>query len=163
MATKGDISGLDVLVYGGVPMIPVMSGFTLATRSGVVQSNSPGGMTRQRKKYYGNSYVAEAKFIFKSLAEQDFMRSFFQSNEGKKFICHLRADRPVIEPHVVQLLSEWPESLISRKSSSITVTLEITRARCPSLDDFLKVMYGCNGDDVCKILNLSIDGVVSLP
>lgn len=163
MATKGDISGLDVLAYGGVPKIPVMSGFTLAKRSGVVQSSSPGGMTRQRKKYYGNTYIAEAKFIFKSLAEQDYMRAFFQVNEGKKFICHLRADRPVIEPHVVQLLSEWPEGLISRKASSVTVTLEITRARCDSLDVFLNAMYSCHGDDICQVLTLSSDGVVSLP
>ncbi|EGQ7677959.1 hypothetical protein MW334_003527 [Vibrio parahaemolyticus] len=163
MATKGDVSGLDVLMFGGEPLIPMLSGLRTSRRSGVVQSESSGGMVRQRKKYYGNSYVAEATFMLKNLMVQDYMKSFSRKNEGKKFICYLRADRPLIEPYVVQVTSEWPDQLVSKKSASVTVTLEIDSVNCSNLDDILMALYQCLGNDTAEVLELANDGVLSLP
>ncbi|HFU0228944.1 TPA: hypothetical protein ACGTRQ_003542 [Vibrio parahaemolyticus] len=163
MATKGDVSGLDVLMFGGEPLIPMLSGLRTSRRSGVVQSESSGGMVRQRKKYYGNSYVAEATFMLKNLMAQDYMKSFSRKNEGKKFICYLRADRPLIEPYVVQVTSEWPDQLVSKKSASVTVTLEIDSVNCSKLDDILMALYQCLGNDTAEVLELANNGVLSLP
>lgn len=158
MATKGDISGLDTLQFGGVPKIPMLQGITKAKRSGVRQSNAQGGLTRQRKKFYGNPWVADATFMLKTLPEIDYFTMFGERNEGKKFICYMRADRPIIEPYVVQVISEWPDTLIARKSARATVTMEIYPARDPCLDEFIFPMYECSGNDLYCIL----DGIIEV-
>lgn len=163
MATKGDISTLDVLMYGGKPMIPLVSGFSRYRRSGIIQSEVQGGRTRQRKKFYGNAYVAEATFYLRSPQQQDFIKIFFERNEGKTFICNLSADRPIVEPYTVRVISDWQDSYVSAKDGQLTVTLEIDSVRCPELDEFLNAMYTCRGDDLYSILRLANDGVLSLP
>ena len=62
MATKGDISDLDVLMYGGVPLKPLRDSFTRRRTSGVTQSEMEGGLTRQRKKFY-NQYCFSNLFV----------------------------------------------------------------------------------------------------
>ena len=152
MATKGDISGLDVLQYGGKPMIPLVSGFSRTRRTGVVQNQVMAGATRQRKKFYGNTYVAEATFYLRSAQQQDYIKQFFARNEGKTFICHLSADRPIVEPYTVRVISDWQDSYVSAVDGALTVTIEIDSVRCPELDNLLFPMYECRGDETCSIL-----------
>lgn len=153
MATKGDISDLDVLWFGGKPMVPVVSGFSRVRRSGVVQSQAAGGATRQRKKFYGTVYEARVKFYLGTPAQQAYIKQFFERNEGKRFICHLSADRPVVEPYVVQVISEWEDSYVSAVDAELSATIEIFSVRTdPCLDDFLYEMYGCLGDDLYCVL-----------
>lgn len=152
MATKGDVSDLDVLNYGGKPMIPMIQGFRRSRASGVVQSNVQGGLTRQRKKFYNNAYRVTAKFFLETVAQQDYIKVFFERNEGKPFICHCSADRPIVEPYVVQVVSEWDDTYVSQRDGELSVDMEIVSVRSPCLDDFLFDMYQCTGDDLYRWL-----------
>lgn len=159
---KGDVSDLDVLTFGGKPMIPLVSGFSRKRRSGVVTNSVQAGLTRQRKKFYGNVYEAQATFYLPTQAAQDFIKTFFARNEGKRFICNLSADRPIVEPYVVQVIGDWEDANVTSLDAMLNVTLEIVSVRCPGLDDFLFTMYQCQGDDMyCTIeqLNKTVDGL----
>ncbi len=147
MATKGDISGLDVLMYGGVPLIPLLNSYSGHRKSGLVQSNTLGGATKQRKKFYGTTYTYDASFFLDNKLMQDYVKSFFELNEGKKFICHLKADRPIVEPYVVQVTSDWEDPYCSEVDGKLTVTLEIFQARDRGMDEFLNYLYSNLGDE----------------
>lgn len=162
MATSGDISGLDVLAFSGKPMVPRIA-MGRARVLGVIDSSANGGLTRQRKKYYNNPYIASAIFDLGTPAKQDFIETFFSRNEGKKFICYLMADRPIVEPYVVQVLGEWRTSGINAISSDLELTLEIVSVRCPELDEYLFNMYQCQGDDFCKITDMYKQIVKAMP
>jgi hypothetical protein len=149
MATKGDISDLDHLIYGGKPIVPqvAVGGYSRTKNSGVVRSDTTGGATRQRKKYFGNVHVADVVFYFDTPSQQDFIEMFVERNEGKKWVCNLMADRPIVEPYVVQTVSEWSYSDINAQESTMSITLEIFSVREPVLDDFMFTLYGTIGDD----------------
>jgi hypothetical protein len=134
MATKGDISDLEVLVYGGKPVVPLVEGFTRTRQGGVVRSDVSGGSSRQRKKYYGTTHLAQATFYLRSPAMQDYIQLFINSNEGKRWICHLSADRPL--------------------RGTVTVQLEIFSARDDCLDGIIYPLYQCIGDDICEYLSM---------
>lgn len=155
MATKGDISNLDTLMFGGKPMVPLISGFSRSRRTGLVQNTVEAGRTRQRKKFYGNCYQAQATFYFETKQEQDFIKIFFERNEGKTFVCHLSADRPIVEPYTVRIISEWEDDFVSQKDGTMTVTLEIDSVRNSTLDDTLFELYQTNGNNVYDNDNVS--------
>ena len=146
MATKGDISDLDQFIYGGLPIVPMVGGFSRRRTSGIVRSSSAGGLSQQRKKFYGNAYTADVTY-FLTLGMQDFIKTFFERNEGKRFVAYLAADRPIVEPYVVQVVSDWEDSYASAADGALTVTLEIVSVRDPELDDYLFAMYQSLGDD----------------
>lgn len=154
MATKGDISDLDVLLYGGQPVVPLVEGFTRTRQGGVIRSDVSGGASRQRKKYYGTTHLAQATFYLSSPAMQDFIQLFINRNEGKRWICHLAADRPLVEPYVVQALTDWNHVEVNALRGSVTVQLEIFSARNQCADETLGVLYPCIGDDICEYLDL---------
>ena len=156
MSTKGDISDLDVLMFGGNALVPLVSGFNRFRRSGVVQSDVSGGASRQRKKYFNMPHVANASFDLPSPMAQDFMQSFINRNEGKKFICHLSADRPIVEPYVCQAVSEWQFSEVNAIYSTVNCQFEIFSTSDVCLDEFIYNSYACMGDDMhCIILGMS--------
>lgn len=148
MALKGDASDLDTLAFGGKPLVPLVSGFSKHRRSGVIQSSVPGGMTRQRLKYYNNPHVAEATFYLETGAQQDFIQMFFNRNEGKKFICHLAADNSTVEPYVVQVIGDWKLPYNSSQDAQLSVTLEIVPSRSFCYDEFIYDMGQCLGDEL---------------
>lgn len=150
MATKGDISDLKVLMFGGKPMIPqvAIGGFSRVKKSGVVSSDTAGGSTRQRKKYFGNVHVADVTFYLENAQQQDYMELFVNQNEGKKFICYLAADRPIIEPYVVQVVSEYQFGDVNSKDSTVSMTMEIFSVRDDLLDEFLLELYPVLGPDL---------------
>lgn len=150
---KGDTSDLDTLIYGGKPLVPLVSGFGRKRRSGVVRNSVQAGLSRQRKKFYGNVYEAQATFYLGSPGIQDYLKIFFERNEGKRFICYLSADRPIVEPYVVQVIGEWEDSDVTALDANLNVTLEIVSVRCQELDDFLYGTYNCIGDDLPDLLN----------
>jgi len=152
MATKGDISDLNVLLYGGQPMVPLVEGFTRSRQSGVVRSDVAGGASRQRKKYFGTTHIASATFYLRSPAQMDYIQLFINNNEGKRWICHLAADRPLVEPYVVQALTDWNHVEVNALRGTVTVQLEIFSARNECLDETLGVLYPCIGDDICEYL-----------
>lgn len=152
MATKGDISTLDVLQYGGVPLVPLVGSFNRFRKSGVIRSDVQGGLTRQRKKFYNQPYLADVTYRLDSPSMQDYIKIFFEENEGKKFIAYLTADRPIVEPYVVQVVSDWTDSYASAVDGDTTFTLEIQSVRCPELDEYLKCMYQTLGDDLCAYM-----------
>lgn len=154
MATKGDISDLDVLQFGGKPMIPQVAqgGFSRTRKSGVVRTDSAGGASRQRKKYFGTTHIAEVTFYLETAQQQDYMELFSVENEGKKFICHLSADRPLVEPYVVQIISDINFSETNAKDGIATMTLEIFPARDQVLDDWLYNYYQILGSDLSGYL-----------
>lgn len=160
---KGDVSNLDVLMYGQKPLIPLISGFARRRRSGVINSEVMAGATRQRKKFYGNAYTAEAVFYLETPQQQDFIKVFFERNEGKTFICHLSADRPIVEPYTVRVISDWEDSEITAIDGKLSVTLEIDSVRCQELDDLLWSFYQCRGDETCGILSGITQAVRRLP
>ena len=143
MATKGDITGLPVLMFGGNPLIPqvAIGGYSRYRKSGVVNSDASGGAGRQRKKYFGNTHIAEVTFYLETAQQQDYLELFFRRNEGTRFICHLAADRPIVEPYVVQVISEVNYSEVNAKESVASMTMEIFSARDVALDDFLLETY----------------------
>lgn len=154
MATKGDITGLDVLAFGGKPIVPqvAMGGYSRYRKSGVVRSDASGGASRQRKKYFGNTHIADVTFYMDTAQHQDFMEIFITRNQGKKFICHLSADRPVVEPYVVQMIEDAQFSEVNAKDGVVTTVLEIFSARDPALDDYLFTMYNIYGSDYAGTL-----------
>lgn len=155
MATKGDISGLSVLKFGNEYLVPQVAqgSFERYRKSGVVRSEAAGGATRQRKKYYGNVHVADVTFYLETAQHQDFMEMFINRNEGKRFICHLSADRPIVEPYVVQIVSECNFSDVDAKDAIVSMTLEIFSARDTVLDDYLYEMYSLYGSDYAYTIN----------
>lgn len=157
MAIKGDVTGLEELVFGGEPMVPLVDGFSGARRSGIVQSNMTGGLTRQRKRFYNNPIVKSVSFFLETPQAQDYFSMFGYRNEGKKFICHVRGSRPIVEPHVVQIISEWEEVLATAVDGRYELEMEIIDVRNPCLDEFLLPMYQCTGIDLCDILSGIID------
>tara|TARA_R110002020_G_scaffold67718_4_gene177636 strand:- start:6726 stop:7208 length:483 start_codon:yes stop_codon:yes gene_type:complete len=144
MATKGDISDLDVLSYGGVNIVPQLSGYSHSQISGAVSSSVAGGTTRQRKKYFNQPHRAAASFFFDNVAMQDYAYYFFNKNEGKYFICHLMADRPIVEPYVVQVIGSASKDYSSQHDGLISVELEIVSARDKCLDDWI-IIASCYG------------------
>ena len=148
MATKGDISDLDEFIYGGEPIVPQLNGFSRRRKSGVVSSNTSGGLTRQRKKFYNQPYLVDCTYYLHSPSMQDFIKIFFERNEGKKFVAWLRADRAVLDSHVVQVVSDWEDSYASAVDGMLSVTLEVVSVRDAWLDDTLFDLYQLSGDDV---------------
>lgn len=148
MATKGDITGLPVLMFGGKPMVPqvAIGGFTRYRKSGVVNSDASGGATRQRKKYFGGTHVAEVTFYLETAQQQDYLELFFNRNEGRRFVCHLAADRPIVEPYIVQVISEVNYSEVTAQDAVASMTMEIFSARDADLDQFLADTYPLIGD-----------------
>lgn len=163
MATKGDISDLDTLLFGGKPMVPqvAIGGYSRSRKSGVVNSDLMAGATRQRKKYFGNVHVANVTFYLETAQQQDYMEIFVNRNEGKKFICHLAADRPLVEPYVVQIISEVEYSDVNAKDSSASMTLEIFSVREPALDDLLFELYPVYGSGLNSLF-LGLHEIVEL-
>lgn len=159
MATKGDVSGLEVLQFGGEPLIPLLQPFTGSKQSGVIRSDSPGGASRQRKRYFGTTYLYEATFFLDDIQMQDYFRMFLQYNEGKRFICHLRADRPVVEPYVIQIVSEVSEDYSSQSDGQVSMTIEVYSARDPELDETLRYLYSEYGGNIEPFI-LGIDDLV---
>lgn len=153
MATKGDISGLDVLMYGGKPLLPLVDSFSRVRKSGIVQSDVQGGLTRQRKKLYNQPYLATVVYRLDTVEKQDFIKVFFERNEGKKFIATLAADRPIHEPYVVQVVSDWEDVFASAVDGDVSLTLEVVSVRNPELDNLLFEMYQFYGDDYVDMLN----------
>ena len=154
MAVKGDVTGLDVLAFGQKPMVPLNSGFSRTRESGVARSSAPGGASRQRKRYYGTVHVANVTFRLDSPAMQDFIQRFINRNEGKRFICYLAADRPLVEPYVVQAVSEWSHEDVSALQADVSVQLEVYSTSEPCLDELLYQLYQCYGDDLCEVVDL---------
>ena len=152
MATKGDISDLEILQYGGEPLVPLVSGFNRVRRSGVIQSEVSGGTSRQRKKYFNMPHIAEVVFYLKSPFLQDYIQSFINLSEGKKFICHLSADRPIVEPYVVQAVGEWQHPEVNAIEGTVTCQFEIFSTKVDVLDELLQAEYMVNGDDTTLII-----------
>lgn len=157
MATKGDISTLDVLMFGNKPMIPLVSGFTRAKSSGVIRDGVSVGSTRQRRKYYGTPHTCSVTFRLESDHQKDFMRNFIERNEGRYFIVHMEADRPLIEPYVVQAIDEWSESSIDIEGSGISTTFEVVSVRDRDLDNAIFPLYQFYGHDLGYAVSLYYD------
>jgi hypothetical protein len=165
MATKGDISDLDVLQFGGEPIVPQVgqSSFDRRRNSGVVTSDVAGGASRQRKKYFNTTHMAEVGFYLETAQMQDYMELFVRNNEGKKFICYLAADRPLVEPYVVQFIGDVNYGDVDAKDSLATATLEIFPARDQVLDDYLYSLYPVVGNDLAGYLSGFKQIVMSMP
>lgn len=152
MATKGDISDLEVLQFSGKPLVPLVSGFNRVRRSGVTQSEVSGGTSRQRKKYFNMPHIADVVFYLRSTFLQDYIQSFINLNEGKKFICYLSADRPIVEPYVVQAVGEWQHPEVNAVEGTVTCQFEIFSTKVEVLDIFLQAEYAANGDDTPLVI-----------
>lgn len=163
MAIKGDVTGLDELIFKGEPMIPLVDDYSGYRRSGVVRSSMDGGLTRQRKKTYNNPLVYSVSFYLDTPQHQDYFAMFALRNEGKKFICHLRGSRPIVEPFVVQVISDWEEVLATAVDGRYQMEMEIIDVRDTCLDDFLFPMYQCAGEDLYDILDGIIDIAERVP
>lgn len=165
MATKGDISGLDVLTFGSENLVPqvAIGGFSRYKQSGVVRSDTQGGASRQRRRYFGTTHIAEVTFYLETAMEQDFFEMFVERNQGKRFICHLSADRPIVEPYVVQVISELNFSDVTAKDSTVSMTMEIYSVRDTELDQCLYDIYAVIGNDTFTWLNLFSEIVEVMP
>lgn len=155
MGVKGDVSTLDTLMFNGQPIIPqvAINGYSYNKRSGIVASNVAGGATRQRKKYYGSVYVADVTFYCETLIIFDYINMFLQRNEGKYFICNLMADRPIVEPYVVQAVDVWKVSDVNSHDITVSTVLEIIPARNKELDELLVPLYSkYYGSDISNII-----------
>ena len=163
MATKGDISDLDEFKFGGEPILPLLNGFSRHRVSGVVQSDTNGGLTRQNKKFYNQPYLADVSYDLPTPVMQDFIKVFFERNEGKKFVAWLRADRPLLEPYVVQVVSDWNDDYASAIDGTTSFTLEIASVRDTALDDLLFELYQSYGEDYMSYLDAFRPIVEAMP
>lgn len=163
MATKGDISDLELLQYGTVPLVPLVSGFNRNRRSGVTRSEVAGGTTRQRKKYFNMPHIATVVFYLNSPGMQDYIQSFINLSEGKKFICHLSADRPIIEPYVVQAIGDWEHPDVNILKGTVTGQFEIFSTKVNVLDIFLQAEYAANGEDAHQVIHCYPEIVRRMP
>lgn len=153
MAIKGDVSDLDTLEYGGKPIVPRANSYNRTRQSGVRRTDTSGGASRQRKKYYGGTHLIDVNFYLEDAQQQDFFEMFTVRNEGKRFICHLAADRPIVEPYVVQFASEVNFDDVDAKDAIASVTLEVFPARDPVLDDYLYENYKTYGSNYAPYIN----------
>jgi hypothetical protein len=142
MATKGDISDLDTLMFEGEPMVPLLD-YAIAQQSGVSPSTVGGGNTRQRKRYFSQPHRVNASFFLDNQNHQDYVRSFFRKNEGKYFICHTAADRPIVEPYVVQVIGSAKFGYTSKADGLVSVNLEIVTAPDQCMDDYILTVSPC--------------------
>lgn len=163
MATKGDISDLDELFFGGKPIVPLVSGFSRTRRSGVIRSDVTGGSIRQRKKFFNMPHIADVSFYLRSAAAQDFIQAFINRNEGKKFICHLSADRPIVEPYVVQALGDWRHVEVNALNGTVSCQFEIFSTSELVLDQFSYDYYSHMGDDMYGIITGLSEIVEKMP
>ncbi len=163
MATKGDVSDLDTLLYGGKPWVPLIDGFTRYRNQGIVVSDADGGASRIRKKYYNSVYTVSCSFFCDDKFQQDFLKVFFARNEGKRFICYLAADRPIVEPYVVQVTSTWQDSYVSQADGQVDLTMEVFSVRDQELDDLLFVLYQEYGSDLGTWIDLLKIATEALP
>lgn len=150
MATKGDVSDLEVLMFGGKPFIPLQNTYSVTNPNGVIQTQLSGGASRQRKKFYNGTYIIPVTYELDQ-AGLDFMQLFFGRNEGKKFIAHLAADRPIVEPYVVQVVGDWSYPDYVGFRGQLSVEYEVYSARDKCLDDLLSQLYPCMGSAVAYI------------
>lgn len=109
------------------------------------------------------THIAEVNFYLQDAQLQDFFELFVVNNEGKRFICHLVADRALVEPYVVQIISEVNYSEVNAHDAIASMTLEIFSARDAVLDDFLLTMYDLYGSDYATVLNLINDVQRAIP
>lgn len=165
MATKGDLTGLDTLIFGGEPMIPsvAVGGFSRYKKSGVIRSDTTGGASRQRRRYFGTTHIAEVTFYLETPAHQDFFELFVERNQGKRFICHLQADRPIVEPYVVQVISEVNFSEVDAISSQASMTMEIYSVRDREADDLMFALYSSIGVEAMALFVYLHDIVELIP
>lgn len=163
MATKGDVSDLDEFIYGGEPVRPMLSGFARRRVSGISQSSAGGGLTRQRKKFYNQPYTVDATYRLDTVQMQDYVKIFFERNEGKRFIAYLRADRPLEDAYVVQVVSDWEDAYASAVDGTMTVTLEVVSCRDRELDAALFPLYQAGGDDVGEYVDGFRQIVLAIP
>lgn len=165
MATKGDLTGLDVLTFGGQPLVPsvAVGGFGRYKKSGVVRSNNSGGASRQRRKYFGTTHIANVTFYLETAAHQDFFEMFVERNQGKRFICHLQADRPIVEPYVVQITSEVQFSEVNAISSQASMEMEIYSVRDREVDDLMFTLYSSIGVEAMALFVYLHDIVELMP
>lgn len=155
MAINGDATGLETLMFGGKPIVPQVAqgGFSRVKQQGVIVSNVAGGAGRIRRKYHGGVHVANVTFYLETAQHQDFMELFLERNAGKRFICHLAADRPIIEPYVVQIVSDSTFSEVTAVDATVSMTLEVFSARDRQLDEWLAASYPVYGDDLYGLIN----------
>lgn len=155
MAINGDATGLETLMFGGKPIVPQVAqgGFSRVKQQGVIVSNVAGGASRIRRKYHGGVHVANVTFYLETAQHQDFMELFLERNAGKRFICHLAADRPIVEPYVVQIISDSTFSDVTAADATVSMTLEIFSARDRQLDEWLAASYPVYGDDLYGLIN----------
>lgn len=146
MATKGDISDLEHLKFGGRYFVPRINA-SQVKRLGIVQSDTGPGLTRSRKKFFSTPYEQSVTYRFSSAQEMDFWRIFMTRNEGKYFIGYTSADRPIVEPYVMKVISDWSESDLTRVDGKLTVTLEVVSVRDAVLDQLLFDLYQNYGDN----------------
>ncbi len=143
---------MEILEFEGEPIIPQVLGFSRVRKSGVIQNEASAGTRRQRKKFFNMPHEAEVSFYLGSPAMIDYMQTFINLTEGDEFICYLAADRPIIEPYLVQAVSEWSFPEVNALESTVTCVLEILTERETFLDQFLSDFYTTRGEDTTDIL-----------
>ncbi len=132
--------------------MPLVAGFSRVRRSGVVKSEISNKTAATRKKYYNMPHITNVSFYLDSTEKQDYIQTFINSNEGKKFICHLSADRPIVEPYVVQAIDKWSHREVTAISAMVSCRFEVFSTKTPELDEALVAIYSVYGDDFHDIL-----------
>ena len=69
----------------------------------------------------------------------------------------MEADRPLIEPYVVQAVDEWSESSIDIEGSSISTTFEVVSVRDRDLDNAIFPLYQFYGHELGYAVSLYYD------
>ena len=147
MATIGDISGLETLQYDNVPLEPLTEGFVRRRKSGVIASGGDSGASVLRRKFFNTVHVLGVTYYLESRPQQDYIQAFINVTEGQKFIAYLTADRPILEPYVVQAVTDWEHSEVTYVDAKVSVTLEVFSTRNFATDQAIMNAYAIDGDD----------------
>ena len=64
----------------------------------------------------------------------------------------MSADRPIVEPYVVQAVGEWQHPEVNAIEGTVTCQFEIFSTKETILDEFLQAEYTVNGDDTTLVI-----------
>ncbi|AZU97857.1 hypothetical protein [Vibrio phage LP.2] len=124
MATTGDVSDLDELIYGGSPVLPEQNSYSVSIPGGVVRSDVDGGLPKSQLQFFNKPYTASVTYIGLDGFKIAYIENFFERNRGQKFIAYFLISSGEVEPFVCQFVGE-PSFSKTGFNGSVQVSYEV--------------------------------------
>lgn len=144
MATVGDISDLDELLFGGNPFLPDAGSYSVSIQGGVISSTGQGGLSKQQLQFYNSPYSVKVSYSGTQF-EMGYLENFFNKNRGQRFVAHLDIGGTGIEPFVVQVTNR-PSVSKTGFTGSVSITYEVEPATDKCYQESMLELAVCIGD-----------------